>query len=449
MIAKTDYFGTREIYYKENENIYFNNLTKSITETGFSDYSKEGICSFFTFRYPILANTMFQGYKKLDNGTSYINNSTSYYWKPTFENNSVPFDDALLMCENLLIESLNELIQYKKRIGITLSGGLDSSLILALCKKHFPNKEFYTYSCGFYGDDEFEYSRLVAKQFSDKHYEVVLNKDDFIGNNSILSSLIKQKCSPLHPNELGLAKIELQAKLDLCDIVLSGEGADDIFGGYGKNLRMYLNYSGTTDNFYKYILDEYRYFSIDKIKKLIKPKYLINDLDLLESVFQEDECPDNIENQMFYFIQRIHTPGLIQRGTNALKYSNFEPAFPFIYPKLVNFVNSLPFDYKVHWNTDVATTNLKCLSYRDISEVYDTPKFILKKLAEKHLPHSIIYRKKYGFPVPFEKWLNTLEHYSLDKEVFTSNDISYFSGWEKFMIINLNTFITIFNKYKS
>ena len=68
---------------------------------------------------------------------------------------------------------------------------------------------------------------------------------------------------------------------------------------------------------------------------------------------------------------------------------------------------------------------------------------ILKKVAEKYLDHKIIYRPKKGFPVPFENWLKDLNEWELDKTVFKQNDISSYSGWKKFMLINLDKFIII------
>lgn len=429
-----DLFGLKPIY-KTNE-ISFDNLSEKVKECGFTAFSKEAISSYFSFRYPILDYSMFEGYKSLD-----------MQWRPKFSCCDDSFDTASKKCEELLINSIAKIIDNHNIIGVTLSGGLDSSLIAAIVKKKFPDKKLFTYSCGFYGDDEFEYSRKVAEFFSDKHTEFVLGKDDFIGNQSIMKPLIEFKAAPLHPNELGLAVAEQKAKLDNCEVVLCGEGADDIFGGYGKNLRMYLDYQGDKKDFYKFIMKNYSYFSPDDMKKILNDEYYTDNTELLSPVFAERECPDDIKDVMFYFIQRIHTRGLIERGINALRFNGFEQGFPFIDKDLVEYANSLCFDYKVHWNDGVRPENLH-LPYTEISEKFDTPKFILKRLAEKYLPNDIIYRKKIGFPVPFEQWFKDDKTWNLDSNIFKTNDISSFSGWKKFMIINLDTFLKIFNNYK-
>ena len=68
--------------------------------------------------------------------------------------------------------------------------------------------------------------------------------------------------------------------------------------------------------------------------------------------------------------------------------------------------------------------------------------------AEKYCPFDIIYRPKKGFPVPFEKWFHDLNEWDLDSEVFISKDIRGYSGWKKFMLINLDCFIKMFNPFK-
>jgi len=441
-------FGQKITYY-QNKNLknHSYQLSDIIQKTGFKKFSSKGITSYLSFRYPIGNLTMFNEYKKIPCGSEIKKKRLTNYWYPKFNNKKISIAKAQEKTEAILIKSIVKLTKGKKT-AIPLSGGVDSSLLLALYRKIYPNKKVYTYTAGFYGDNEFEYSRLVAKKFSSVHKENILYKEDYIGKNALLVPLIKQKGEPLHPNEIALATIEQIAKKDGCDTIVCGEGADDIFGGYGQNFRMYMNYKENKP-FFKFFLNNYRYFSLEDRQKIIKEKYLTNDCELLNSFLNKEEMPSDIKNKVFYFIQKIHTPGLIIRGSNAMRFNNFNPGFPYIDSDLVDFVNSLPFKFKVHWKSKKHEINSKNMYFREISEKMDIPKYILKKLSEKYLPHKIIYRPKYGFPVPFQKWFNKLKEYPLDQEVFKTNNISSFSGWKKFMIINLNTFINEFKKYKN
>lgn len=440
-------FGEQITYYQE-DNLKNNSkkLESLISKNGFDNFSPEGVTSYLTFRYPIGDLTMFNEYKKVPCGCKIKNKKIITEWYPKFGEKNIPFRKAEKTIEELLANSIKKLTKGKE-IAIPLSGGVDSSMILALTRKIYPNKKIYTYSAGFYGDDEFEYSRLVAKKFNTYHKEKVLSKEDYIGEKSLLKPLIKHKGEPLHPNEIALAEIEKIAKEDGCEMALCGEGGDDIFGGYGQNLRMYVSYKGE-EPFFKFFLDNYRYFSLEDRKKFVKDEYLVDDFILLNRFFNDKEMPEDIKNRVFYFIQKFHTPGLIIRGANAMRFNNLELGFPYLDSELVDFVNSLPFDYKLHWKSKKHKNEAKNMYFRYISEKMDTPKYILKKLAERYLPWKIIYRKKYGFPVPFEKWFKNLKRWQLNQEVFKIEDISKFNGWKKFMIINLNAFIEEFNNYK-
>lgn len=441
-ILKSSIFGEKLAYYNSTgtaisfpDSLYVN--------PGDFSLSPQGITSFLSFRHPIGDWTMFNEIKKVPCGAEVKDGKQRYYWYPRFGRASVSLEEALDTIESLLLKAIKK-IADNKAIAIPLSGGVDSSMVVALCRKLYPDRKIGTYSAGFYGDDEFEYARLVAKLFKTAHKERVLGREDYIGKNSLLKPLIRLKGAPLHPNEIALAAVEVMAKEDGYEIAICGEGSDDIFGGYGQNLRMYLNYDGRKP-FFEYFLDNYRYIEKSVRSKMVREDYLCDDYKLLMKAMVDEEIPSDIENKVFYFIQKIHTPGLIIRGINAMNFAGLEPGFPYANNELVDFVNSLPFDYKVRWKSAEHKKMADGMYFRDITEKLDTPKFILKKLAEKYLPSQVIYRTKHGFPVPFDKWLGDIKVWPLNQEVFLSNDISSLKGWEKFMLINLNAFTEVFS----
>jgi asparagine synthetase B (glutamine-hydrolysing) len=438
---ETKKFGEQITYIHKNKTIQ-NDISGFVKENKFTSYSPEGITSYLTFRHPIHNTTMFSGYSKIPFGMD----EKQTLWYPKFGGCNDNIELAINKIETLLLESIKELTKDFDKIAVTISGGVDSSLIAAMLRKIYPNKELYSYCAGFYGDDEFEYAKIVAEENNFIHKEIKLGKDDFIGENSIIKDLIEFKGAPLHPNELPLAIIEKQAKSEGMQIVLCGEGADDIFGGYGQNFRMYQNYTHS-ESFFKYFLNNYRYFSISD-RDIIKDEYLVDDISLVINNIDPHKIPFDIRNWAIYFTQKFHTPGLITRGANAMRFNNLPLAFPFIQDNLVNYVNSLPFEYKVAWKTQQDEIDSNNQNYKDISEKYDIPKMILKKLAEKYLNFKIIYRPKKGFPVPFDAWLKDLNKWDLNQQIFKSTDISKYSAWKKFMLINLSIFIDIFEKHQ-
>lgn len=442
-----DMFGTDEVYYVAGENgpEIVRNLSEKVSTEGHSGFDPAGISSYLTFRYPIGNKTMFRDYKSVPAGSSLVDGVPRYHWHPEFSTSEVPFEEALENIGDLLTESIM-LLTNGKTVGITI-GGVDSSLLCALTKELYPDKELYTYSVGFDGADEFEYAKVVAEHCGTIHKELFLKRDDYIGPHSMLRPMIRKKGAPLHPNELALAYAQKVAVEDGCEVVLSGEGGDDICGGYGQLLRMYMNYDGLIP-YERFLLDNYRYFSLDDRVSLINANYLVDDVKLLEPIFQEDDVPMDIRDKMFYFIQRVHTVGLITRGSNAMRFNNLPIAFPYIYSKLVDFVNALPFDYKIHWKSERHESEAENMYFRDISENKDITKYILKRLAAAYLPDRIVHREKYGFPVPFENMLKDVSDWPLNKNIFRTTDIGNLNGWKKFMVINLNAFVEEFEQYK-
>jgi len=345
---KSSPFGLKIFYYFKEFKKITDNLADIILKNKFETFSPYGISSFFTFRFPIGNLTMFKDYYKIPCGSELKDKNVNTYWYPKFTPIQITLEKALHKIETLLLEGISNLVKGKGKIGFAMSGGVDSSLIVALSRKLFPDTPLYTYSAGFYGEDEFEYSRLVAQKLKTIHTEKILYKEDYIGKNSLLVPLIKNKGEPLHPNEVALANIEKVAKKDGCDIVMCGEGADDIFGGYGQNFRMYTNYT-QGEPFFKFFLDNYRYFSKEDKDYLLKDEYKIDDFEILMTTLKESEFPKEIKNYVPYFTQKVHTVGLITRGINAMHFNKFPPGFPFINIELVDFVNSIPFNLKVKW----------------------------------------------------------------------------------------------------
>jgi len=433
------------ISFHHNGEFIENNLSRMIKKNKFSGYSAKGITSYLSFRHPIGSLTMFEDFFKVPFGTKCVDGKISKVWHPRFTNSEDSIEEAILTVEKKLLKSIAELTKESDNLCATISGGVDSSLIVAMLRKLYPEREINTYCVGFYGDDEFEYAKKVASANKTIHKEILLQKDDFLGSKSILPDLIEFKAAPLHPNELPLALAEKVARSEGMDIVLCGEGSDDIFGGYGHNLRMYLNYD-YSESFLTYFLSNYRYFTLED-RNIIQDDFLVNDFDLLLGNLSVQEIPFDIRNIAFYFIQKIHTPGLITRGANALRFNGFPMGFPFINYDLIEYVNSLPFEYKVKWKSQKDKVNAKGKRYYELSETHDIPKYLIKKVAEKYLDDEIIYRPKKGFPVPFNSWFKDLDRWDFNHRIFKSNDLRKYSGWKKFMLINLDLFTKIFDNY--
>ncbi len=208
-------------------------------------------------------------------------------------------------------------------------------------------------------------------------------------------------------------------------VVLSGEGADEIFGGYGRIFRScddYLNqddlkasqsykdkYSG--QSFSSEV--EHFYYNYSYTKPSLKDKLLSKqvDWDPIEANLRQKFCNSFSEiesadylTKMMYTFETVHLQGLLYRVDTTTMAASVEARVPFVDHRVVEFAFSIPNKYKLKWNSSLDKETAKTKISDSISEVYDTPKYILKKVSEAYLPDEVLYRKKMGFPVPLDKW---------------------------------------------
>jgi asparagine synthase (glutamine-hydrolysing) len=297
-------------------------------------------------------------------------------------------------------------------------------------------KPIKTFTIGFKDDgfNEFEYANIIANQFETNHKEIVLSGKNYI---DAMERLIGYKDAPLSvPNEVPLYLMSKELKKSIT-VVLSGEGADEIFGGYGRIFRSPYDYERikNIDNL-NLSRKEKEEWSKEFIKKYIKCSFnteiehfmniysytsfndkqeLLNkDIDLYEIekkffnkflYYFEELSDESYYNKLMYTFEKIHIVGLLHRVDTATMASSVEARVPFLDHRLVEFASTIPLKYKLKWNSDEDKNKAKLLMSDKISENYDTPKYILKKAYENMLPNKILYRKKVGFPVPLNKWL--------------------------------------------
>lgn len=332
-----------------------------------------------------------------------------------FDEIPVSFKDAKRLIKHFLETKVKSLIEDSNQPAMMMSSGVDSALITAMAAKYNPDIRVYTAEFPF--DMESSDAMLIAHKLQVKHTIINIQPEDYLDIDKFFIPLIKHKKAPLHPNEIALAKCEQQAKDDGCDTIFCGEGADDIFGGYSKIFNFYKNHflDEDRDKFLEVFLDFYRYFSIYDRNKIIQNRYLIDDLDLLKKYFPELGRV-RLHNFGSYFIQKIHTPGLIKRGINAIEWNGLKPAFPYQDKELISYVNKIPMDFKVFGSVN---------------------KYILREIAKDYLPEEFAYIPKHPFPVPFDEWMKDIS-WDLNDELFISQNYNKLNGWKRWMVINLN-----------
>jgi asparagine synthase (glutamine-hydrolysing) len=433
-----DRLGIKPLFYYQNKQDYiFSSEVKSILALAKQKFAlnKKTVSSYFSYRYSILDESFFEGIQNLNPG-SYLHitehGTTQHkYWQlSNFVDQSEDKGEAyyLKRVDELLHSSVKYRMISDVPFGAYLSGGVDSSLIAAIMSK-YTDRPIKTYTIGFSeeGYNEFEYADCVAKLYQTDHKAINIDATEYFNT---LNKLVTYKDAPLSvPNEVPLYLMSKELKKDIT-VVLSGEGADEIFGGYGRIFRSTDDF--THQNILKSqketsVLFDKKYeqqkftsdldhfiFNYSYTKPALKHNLLAKNIDwqVIESQLNRkfeqsfNEISDSdYQTKMMYTFETVHLQGLLSRVDTTTMATSVEARVPFVDHRLVEFAFSIPNKYKLKWNSAEDQALAKNKLADQSSEVHDTPKYILKKVGEKYLPDEILYRKKMGFPVPLNKWL--------------------------------------------
>lgn len=498
-----DRLGIKPLYYSYQNGVFIlSSEIKSILALSQEKYklNKTAVVSYLSFRYPILDDTFFDGVYSLPSA-SYIILKTQpskkqfdlhTYWNLTSKFKHQKNDKGEKYYITKLQEILEKSVLYRMNadvpIGSFLSGGVDSSVLTAIMANNI-NSKVNTYTAGFpeEGFNEFCYASTVAEIYQTRHHEIKLDSTKYLQH---MEDLICIKDAPLAvPNEVALYLMSQKLK-EKVSAVLSGEGADELFGGYGRIFRSTDDYlkkinlhnldlsekekADFVNSFFtkyktnhfnseiEHFLNIYSYTSFEDQLSLLHSevnafegqKKLKNKI---EQCFEELK-DDSYLNKMMYFFEKIHLVGLLQRVDTTTMAASVEARVPFLDHNLVEFACTIPWKYKMKWQENGKAESAALISHK-ISEYYDTPKYLLKTAYKDLLPDEILFRKKVGFPVPLNKWLNSSLNtyaqklllsqrainrklYNTDKIKSILNDDQGSSSWgmQIWMLINIELF---------
>ncbi len=409
-----DRFSIKPLFYTlQNDTLIFGSEIKTILNSGLIQpkFNESAIDEYLGNRMVREPFTFFENIYQVCGGEyleidKNLNIKIKKYYELPRQNFDVKYNE-----QELIIETKKKVEEAVKRwtisdvkVGAYLSGGVDSSLTSSIIASTRNNKDdLNTYTIGFENSNEFEYSKIVADKYNIKHKNILISYDDYVKE---WERLIKFNDAPLAvPNEIPLAIMSTVLSKDIT-VVISGEGADELFGGYGKIYRLPFDYENHHEDktFYEKFVDNYEY-----VPRVIRDKFLKTSFsyrDYFDKKISEDFSKYCNEENVFRFFQMYHIKGLLKRVDMTTMQASVEARPPFLDHKLIEFVNTkVPYELKLKWVNEEKKNLAKSEYAKNYSEVYDIPKYILKKVSEYYLPNEIIYRKKVGFPVPLIEWL--------------------------------------------
>jgi asparagine synthase (glutamine-hydrolysing) len=432
LLIARDHLGVKPLYYTTADgNLIFGSEIKPLltVPTVKRQVDTKQILTLMTLQYVPSPDTLLKGVRKLPAGHTLVCQSGKILVKPFWELPKRPervdqevtpqkINEWTEELRERFFASVKEQLMADVPLGAFLSGGLDSSLVVAAMTQQ-TQKPVKTYSVGFKNQHDFnelKYSRSVAKYLKSQHQEIMVDARML---NDLIPKLVKYQDDPvIDPAVLPTFVVSMFARQEV-KVVLTGEGADEMFGGYRRY--SFDRLAGTVGMvpgwlrkmvpfMTKGMKDPYQQawqalqksdlvqrhlawsrLSLESTLEELAGEKLLYEMEhskveeSLELLFEKAETYgfDNF-NLMLYLDLKTWLPDdLLNKVDRMSMAASLEARVPYLDHRLVEFAFGLPSGVKLRQGEG---------------------KYILKKAAQKYLPKEIIYRQKKGFAVPLGPW---------------------------------------------
>ena len=419
-----DFFGIKPLYYlKQNNKItaFSSEIKSLLTIPGFkAEVNHNAVINFLSFQYNPLMETFFKNVFKLPPAhylTVDLNDDKTAikrYWSFSFNQDSNPNEqETTRQIEETIRDSVRHHMIADVPVGAFLSGGIDSSIIATLMQEIRGDKKIKTFTVGFDVLSEGKDAKQTSDFLGTDHMEIIIGSTEYF---EALPKAAYHFDEPVaDPSAIGLYFIAREARKHV-KVVLSGEGADELFGGYniylapfakqklvwvpksivgmfvnlpfhffGKNYLRRVNMK--LENWY---IGNATVFNQNEIKKLLKldikkfNQEIENDFILKELYEQVSGFSDSTKMQHID-INTWLVGDILAKADKMTMAHSLELRVPFLDTKVAELAKTLPDHFK--WRKGVT-------------------KYLLREAFSKVIPESTRNRRKLGFPIPIRKWLN-------------------------------------------
>ena len=424
-----DNFGIKPLYYYENDGTFMfaSEIKSFLVHPDFKkELNKDLIGPYLSFSFTPTQETLFKGVYRLNPGTTLtIKNGktkTNRFYNIKFDIKKKEYDKVVDDIDKLMKDSINKHMISDVEVGSFLSSGVDSSYLVALAR---PDK---TYTVGYTDKkyNEIEYAKNLTKELKINNTSKIINKEEYL---NIIPKIMYHLDEPTSdPAAVALYFVAQLASKDV-KVVLSGEGADEFFGGYNfyrsdvdvswynklpKCIRRTIakiclhlpEVKGINFLIRRGLTLEENYIGVNKVfsekerKKILKGKESIKNSEITKEVYDEFKDSDDIVKMQAIDINFWLIKDILQKADRMTMAHSLEGRVPFIDKEVFSYASSLPIEYKVtKENTKVA----------------------LRDAAKKVIPTEAYKKKKLGFPVPLRAWMREEDFYNEIKGTFSLN----------------------------
>ncbi len=431
IILAKDRFGEKPLYYGfyDNNFIFTSELKVLKFLKSENNINTEALNYYFNYLSIPSPFSIYKNFNKLSPGSFIclnikdLNNqivSKNLYYKKkqiifdsAIKNNN--YDESKSSLENILTQSINDMLIGDRPIGAFLSGGIDSSLVCALISKRL-DKKIQTFTIGFENKayDESIFSKKISETLGTEHNEHIFNDKDI---NEIIPKIPLVYDEPFSDSSQIPTYLVSEIAKKKVTVALTGDGGDELFGGYNRYLlsNKYWPILNLTPYFFRELIGKILSLNIiknysEKLNKIgVKLKNIksitdlyfnyTTELNMVNKVLKEDihkeiikenfddknlQLLNNVEKMMYFDTERYLPDDLLCKVDRASMFHSLETRAPFLNHKVYEYSLKIPFDNKIHKNQS---------------------KVILKDILSKYIPRNLFDRPKKGFGIPINQFL--------------------------------------------
>lgn len=414
-----DPFGIKPFFYLEDgERTFFASEKKSILLALPNDVlNYDSLQHYLTYQFVPEPETMTVGIKKLEPGHYFTKKIGSpmeikKYWKAKFSPIQKSESEFTKEIRDVLFDSVKMHMRSDVPVGSFLSGGIDSSIIASIAKEFHP--AIKTFSVGFEhnGFSEIDVAKETAEKLGVENISYVITPEEYMNE---IPKIMWHMDDPLaDPACVPLYFVAREARKHVT-VVLSGEGADELFGGYNiyrepQSLEVFNKIPrigkvllkgiagmmpegtkgksfierGITPMEERYIGNAKMFTEEEKMDLLNVYRKGLNYTDITKPLYEESRGYDPVDRMQFIDIHTWMRGDILLKADKMTMAHSLELRVPFLDKAVFEVASKIP--------TSLKTAN-------------GTTKYILRKAAEGVVPDHVLNRKKLGFPVPIRHWL--------------------------------------------
>lgn len=436
-----DHFGIKPLYYYTKKSaqgeIAFASEIKAFLE--YPNFEKEVnkklIGPYLSFSFTPTNETLFSNVYRLLPGTSMTVKDGKIdiktYYDIEFDEKDCNFDELVKQISETMKDSVNHHMIADVEVGSFLSSGIDSSYMVSLAR---PDK---TYTVGYNNDkyNEIAYAKDLTNELGITNVSKRITKEEWL--EAIPKFLYHMDEPSSDPSAISLYFVAQLASKDV-KVVLSGEGADEFFGGYNYyREEVDMGFYNKIPYCIRHLLavifgalpefkgrnfivrrgnkieDEYvgvnKIFSEKERKKILKCEDTIKNKDITRPFFEKCKNGSNIVKMQAVDIRNWMLNDILLKCDKMAMASSIEGRTPFTDKEVFDLARTIPMKYKV---------------------TKDNTKVALREAAKLDIPNEAYKKKKLGFPVPIRDWMREDEFYNEIKRAFSEDFVKEFFDQE-------------------